>query len=68
VGAGGQGPGLDALGGETGQVAGVGAEAWTMLADVGIRARALCLGAQAVAAGQPGLDGGVGVSEPGFGA
>ncbi len=29
-----------------------------MLADVGIRAGALCLGAQAVAAGQPGLDGG----------
>jgi hypothetical protein len=37
---------------------GVGAEAGTMLADVGIRAGALCLGAQPVAAGQPGLDGG----------
>ena len=59
VGAGGQGPGVDALGGEDGQVAGVGAEAGTVLADVGIRAGALCLGAQAVAAGQPGLDGGV---------
>lgn len=59
VGAGGQGPGVDALGGEDGQVAGVGAEAGTMLADVGIRAGALCLGAQAVAAGQPRLDGGV---------
>jgi len=36
----------------------VGAEAGTVLADVGVRAGALCLGAQAVAAGQPGLDGG----------
>ena len=53
-----RGPGVDALGSEDGQVAGVGAEAGTVLADVGIRAGALCLGAQAVAAGQPGLDGG----------
>jgi hypothetical protein len=46
VGVDGQGPGVDALGGEDGQVAGAGAEAGTMLADVGIRAGALCLGAQ----------------------
>ena len=57
-GVGGEGLGVDALGGEDDEVAGVGAEVGAVFADVGVGAGALGGCAQAVAAGQPGLDGG----------
>lgn len=50
-----------ALGSQHRQEAGVGAEAGAVLADVGIGAGALDLGADAEPAGQTGLDRGVGV-------
>lgn len=48
--------GVDALGREHRDAGGVGAEARTVLADVGIGARTLGWGAQAVAAGEAGLE------------
>src|SRR5260370_32936671 len=48
--------GVGPLGGQDGQEGGTGPEAGAVLADVGIRAAALSGGAQAVAAGEPGLD------------
>src|SRR5690242_9578309 len=55
-GGGGEGVGVGALQLQQGQEAGLGAEVRAVLADVGISAGALGGGAQAVAAGQPGLD------------
>ena len=53
----GEGFGVDALRGEHRDARGVGAEAGAVFADVGVRAGALGRGAQAVAAGEAGLDG-----------
>src|SRR5215470_2870327 len=55
-GVGGEGFGVGALQLQHGQEAGLGAEVRAVLADVGISARALGGGAQAVAASEPGLD------------
>src|SRR5215471_1451854 len=52
---GGEGFGIDPLQLQHGQEAGLGAEVRAVLADVGVSARALGGGAQAVAAGEPGL-------------
>ena len=56
VGVGGEGGGVGALGGQDGQEGRFGAEVGAVLADVGVGAGALGRGAQAVPAGQPGLD------------
>src|SRR6266702_3051647 len=56
LGVGGEGFGVGALQLEHGQEAGLGAEVRAVLADVGVGAGALDGGAQAVPAGQPGLD------------
>src|SRR6266705_4255318 len=55
-GVGGEGFGVGALQLQYRQEAGLGAEVRAVLADVGVGARALGGGAQAVAAGQPGLN------------
>ena len=52
----GQRLGVDALGGEDGKKRGLGAEVRAVLADVRVGADALGGGAQAVAAGESGLD------------
>ena len=56
LGVGGQRRSIDALRGKHWQVAGVGAEAGAVLADVRIRAGALGGSAQSVAAGEAGFD------------
>ena len=57
-GVGGERLGVDALGGEHAEVAGIGAETGAVFADVGVGAGALSWSAQTVATGEAGLDGG----------